>query len=162
MKERSMRRKDRAVSRDEALGILVAGEYGVLASADKNGQPYGVPLSYWVSGENIYFHCARKGHKIENIRANPKVSFTVVGKVQAVYDKNFTTCFESVIVFGKVGEVVDRDEKFSALYGLAEKYLPEHLDKAADAISDSFDRTAVYAMTLTEISGKAKKERRPL
>lgn len=157
MKERNIRRKDRAATLDEAMKTLISGEYGVLASVDNNGQPYGVPLSYWVSDGKIYFHCAREGHKIANIRNNPKASFTVVGKVQAVYDKNFTTDYESVIVFGNVFEVVTRDEKWGALYGLAGKYLPGHLDKANDAIEAALNRTAVYAMTVSEISGKAKK-----
>ncbi|MDL2286047.1 pyridoxamine 5'-phosphate oxidase family protein [Desulfococcaceae bacterium OttesenSCG-928-F15] len=159
MIERSMRRKDRKLLLHEAQSLLLHGEYGVMATADEKGQPYGVPLSYCVFDEKIYVHCAKDGHKISNIRANNRVSFTVVGKVQALYDKNFTTNYESVIVFGKISEVFERDEKWNALYGLAEKYLPEHLDKAEGDIEASFERTAVYAISMEEISGKARKSR---
>lgn len=152
-----MRRKDRRLPPDEALLLLENGEYGVLASVDEKGQPYGVPLSYLFLNKKIYFHCAQNGHKIDNIRKNNKVSFTVVGKVQAFYDHNFTTRYESVVAFGKVFEILDKDEKFTVLYGLAERYLPEYLDRAKKDIETSFKRTAVYGVIVEEISGKAKK-----
>ena len=42
----NLRRKDRGISHQEAVELLDKVEYGVLSTVDKNGQPYGVPLSY--------------------------------------------------------------------------------------------------------------------
>ncbi len=53
---RPMRRTDRLLSREEALQILQKGEYGILATAGSDGQPYAVPLSYVVIDNNIYYH----------------------------------------------------------------------------------------------------------
>ncbi len=155
MLERAMRRKDRQRTSSEGLAILKDGEYGVLATADAEGQPYGVPLSYIVKGGRIYFHCAPEGHKIDNIRANPRASFTVVGKTRPVYGKNFTTLFESVIVFGELGPVVDEKEKYGLLYELAEKYLPDYMDRAEASIKASLARTAVYGLTIEALTTKS-------
>ena len=50
-----MRRKDRAISKNEANYILNTGEYDVLSTVSENGEPYGVPLSYCVIGNAIFF-----------------------------------------------------------------------------------------------------------
>ncbi len=159
MLEKPMRRKDRQRTPSEGLAILKNGEYGVLATVDAEGQPYGVPLSYIVRGGRIYFHCAGEGHKIDNIRANPRASFTVVGRTRPVYDKNFTTRFESVIIFGELEPVVDEKEKYGLLYELAEKYLPDHMDQAEASIRASLARTAVYGLTMEVVTAKASKGR---
>ncbi|MDF2839594.1 MAG: transporter, partial [Clostridia bacterium] len=75
---REMRRKDRQVSQDEALDILKKGEYGILSTSDAQNIPYGVPMSYAYADKYIYLHGATVGQKLDNIKANPKVSFCVV------------------------------------------------------------------------------------
>ncbi len=157
MLEKPMRRKDRQRTPAEGLAILKNGEYGVLATADAAGQPYGVPLSYIVRDGRLYFHCAHEGHKIDNIRANPRACFTVVGRTRPVYDKNFTTLFESVIVFGELFAVEDEKEKYDLLQALAEKYLPEYMDRAGESINKSLARTAVYGLSMEVVTAKAKR-----
>ncbi|MDL2314183.1 pyridoxamine 5'-phosphate oxidase family protein [Desulfovibrio sp. OttesenSCG-928-C14] len=156
---RQMRRKDKIMPEEDARALLRDGEYGVLASAGEGALPLATPLSYIFSENKIYFHCASDGHKIDNIRANPEVCFAVVGHTKPFLasDTNFTTEYESVLAFGKVREVTEREEKFAALMALAVKYLPEHQDKAAPAIEKSWSRTAVYAIDLAGLSGKAKR-----
>ena len=154
-----IRRKDRAVVEEEARSILERGEYGVLATCGNDGQPYGIPLSYAVMNNSVYFHCAKSGRKLENLIVNPAVSFTVVGATQPVYDASFSTYYESAVVFGKVREVTEEKEKTDSLMLLAQKYLPEHMDKAADSIAHSFSRTAVFAIAIECITGKAKRKK---
>jgi nitroimidazol reductase NimA-like FMN-containing flavoprotein (pyridoxamine 5'-phosphate oxidase superfamily) len=70
---REMRRQDRLLSRPEAIAIMEKGDYGVLACSDCE-YSYAVPLSYvWDDGV-IFFHSARQGHKLDNLRANGAVS----------------------------------------------------------------------------------------
>ncbi len=71
--ERIIRRIDRAISEEEAKDILKKGEYGILSTISKEGQPYGVPLSYSYAGNIIYFHCALEGHKVDNVRENESI-----------------------------------------------------------------------------------------
>lgn len=156
--ERPMRRADRQISREEGLRILQGGEYGFLATADAAGRPYGVPMSYVVAGGALYIHCAKEGRKADNIRQRPEVSFTVVGRTRPVFNKNFSTLYESAMVFGRLAEVTDEGEKSRILAALAEKYLPGHLGGEGEAIiRRSLGRTAVYALALDHLTAKAKR-----
>lgn len=152
---RQLRRKDRKASAEEVHEILSRGEYGILSTVDKDGQPYGVPISYVYRNEAIYIHSALKGHKLDNINANPKVSFSVVGKVQLLAQQ-FTTNYESVIAFGTATEIWG-DEKIDALFGLIEKYSPEFQEAGKEYIQNDNKITQVIKISLDHISGKARR-----
>jgi nitroimidazol reductase NimA-like FMN-containing flavoprotein (pyridoxamine 5'-phosphate oxidase superfamily) len=152
-----MRRKDRAIAESEAFELLGRGKYGVLATVGEEGEPYAVPLSYVFRGGKIYFHSAPAGRKIDHLRSRPKVGFTVVGEVAPVFENGFSTNYESAMVFGTASEVADEKEKYAALYALAEKYLPEHLDKADAYIKRAFPGVTVYAIEIERTSGKARR-----
>ena len=98
---RPMRRSRQELSREECEAILKEGTSGVLALLGDGDYPYAVPLSYVYEDGKIYFHCAKTGHKLDAIRRQEKASFCVIGQDQILPEK-FTTCFSSVIVFGKV------------------------------------------------------------
>ena len=157
MQEYNIRRKDRAISEEEAADLLRKAEYGVLACADAEGTPYAVPLSYVFMNNQAYFHCALSGHKTDNIKANSRVSFVVVGEVEAVYDKGFSTYYKSAMINGEVRPVSDPEEKTASLLALAEKYLPDHLSEAGPYIERLDKATAVYAVS-GRITGKSKKK----
>ena len=152
-----MRRKDREMPLEEALAILRAGEYGVLASHSDSTGGYATPLSYILRENALYFHCARKGHKLDNLRQDPRVCFCVVGKTQPIYSENFTTLYESVLVFGAAAFVENKEEKEEILRALCQKYLPDHMDKAADAIVGSLSATQVIRVDISQVTGKAKR-----
>ena len=154
-----MRRKDRALDREDAMQILEKGEYGILSLHDPAGWPYAVPLSYVLLDGALYFHSAYEGRKIRVMREQDKACFVVVGDTQPVYINDFSTYYESVIVFGRVCLVEEEQEKRKSLMVLAEKYLPEHMDKAERDIDHSFSRTAVYKISIEQVSGKAKRPR---
>lgn len=154
-----IRRKDRALTEEEARAVLEKGEYGFLAVATPEDGPYCIPLSYTVTGNTVYFHSATAGKKITALAADPRVCFTVVGDTEPVYDNSFSTYYESCVLFGKVRLVTDDAEKRAALMDLAQKYLPDHMDKAPHDIEKSWKRTVVYAMDVTLITGKSKKRK---
>lgn len=150
--------KNRKISLEECEQILKKTEYMTLATVDEKGMPYAVPLSFVYYGGKVYFHTGKvKGHKIQNLLYSPYCSVSVIGDTQPVYTHNFTTYFESVVIFGTAAEVVDEQEKYDMLYALAEKYLPDHMDKAEKDISASIKITSVYAITIEKMTGKAKR-----
>lgn len=153
---KDMRRKDRLLSDQEALAILEKCQYGVLATVNAEGEPYGVPLSYAVMNGAVYIHCAKTGEKLDNIAANPKVSFTVVGDIRALFDGGFTTNYESCIVFGKAREVTEPREKRDALLALTMKYLPEYADQFDHEMSKE-QVTLVFAVSMDQVSGKSRR-----
>ncbi len=154
MKE--MRRKDRAVAREEAMEILKKAEYGILSTVTENGRPYGVPLNYCVIDSGIFIHCAVEGQTVDNILKNKSVSFCVVGNTRILPDK-FSTEYESVIVEGEIEEVFD-EGKQTALEGLLYKYSPEYIQKGKIYIEKSRQETRVFMIAINKVTGKARKQ----
>ena len=152
---KQMRRKDRAISAEEATTLLNVAEYGVLSTVDREGQPYGVPLSYIYRDDAVYFHSALTGHKLDNIQGNGKVSFCVVGKTHILPEK-FSTEFESVVVFGTASEVVG-EEKMNALVWLVEKYCPDYMEEGQVYARKAVDTTLVVKIQADHFTGKARR-----
>ncbi len=152
---KNLRRKDRAIESSEAIEILMKGEYGVLSTIGDNEQPYGVPLSYVYRDNSIYIHCARVGHKIDNIRKNPKVSFCVVGTT-TVLPSEFATEYESSIVSGTATEI-QGEERYNALIWTIEKYSPDYIEEGKHKIKKQDNATKVVKITIDHISGKARR-----
>ena len=75
---RGMRNSKRKTTYEKARDILAQGIYGVLSCHCDDGLPYGVPLSYALSGNALYFHCALQGQKLDNLAHDDRVCFTVV------------------------------------------------------------------------------------
>ena len=65
---REMRRNKQLLAEDVSREILGRNTSGVLSLLGDEGYPYGVPLSYVLVGDKIFFHCAKTGHKIDAIR----------------------------------------------------------------------------------------------
>jgi nitroimidazol reductase NimA-like FMN-containing flavoprotein (pyridoxamine 5'-phosphate oxidase superfamily) len=152
MKE--LRRKDRAITKEEAIALLNKAEYGVLSTVTENGKPYGVPLNFCVIEHCIYFHCAVEGQKIDNIKLNKSVSFCAVGNTEILPEK-FGTNYESVIVSGEADEVFDMDKQI-ALEGLLHKYSSEFVDKGIKYIEGLREKTRVFKITIDKLTGKAR------
>jgi nitroimidazol reductase NimA-like FMN-containing flavoprotein (pyridoxamine 5'-phosphate oxidase superfamily) len=157
MKEQPMRRKDRAISPEECESILHKAEYGFLACTDGEGSPYAVPLSYVYREGVLYFHSAQEGKKIDILQRDSRVCFTVVGGTFPCFSGDFTTFFESVMVFGNASPVQDEQEKKAALHALCMKYVPNSKALIEASITKSHGRTAVYAIRPEIITGKAKR-----
>ena len=149
-----MRRKDKAMQDGAIIGLLQNGEYGVLSTVDGNEQPYGVPLNYVLMNNCIYFHCALEGHKLDNLAANRKVSFCVVGRTK-VLPAEFSTEFESVIVFGRAS-VIEGEERYQALNALIEKYSPEFVSEGSAYIEKFDSQTNLVRLEIQHMTGKAK------
>ncbi len=153
---KDLRRKDRAITEEEAMALLSRAEYGVLSTVSENMKPYGVPLNFCIIDRCIYFHCAVEGRKIDNIKQNKSVSFCTVGNTEILPDQ-FGTKYESVIVSGEVEEVFD-DNKQVALEGLLHKYSPDFFDKGLKYIEALREKTRVFKITINSLSGKARKK----
>lgn len=150
-----MRKKNREIEIKEAITLLSKGDYGILSTIGKNGQPYGVPLNYVYKDNSLYFHCARTGHKLENIENNPKVSFCVVGETN-ILPAEFSTEYESVIAFGVASEA-QGEERISALQWLIEKYSPGFIEEGKIYIEKKNKTTTVIKIEISHISGKARR-----
>lgn len=150
----TMRRKRQELSREDTAAILERRTSGVLALAEEGGFPYAVPLSYVYTGDKLYFHCAKSGHKLELIRQNPKASFCVVDQDQIVPEE-YTTYFRSAIVFGELRVMEDGPEKRAAIEALAAKYDPEGpADGRQKEIDREWGALCVLEMEISHMTGK--------
>ena len=67
-----MRRKDRELSRDEALEIIDNCEYAVISCVDDEGEIFSVPISPVRVGESIFVHGASAGSKAKVLQNGRK------------------------------------------------------------------------------------------
>jgi len=150
---REMRRKDKMKTYEEAIQILDECTNGVLSVIGDGGYPYGVPVSYIYNDGKIYFHCAGEGHKLDAIKADSRVSFTVVGADEIAPEK-FTTMYKSVIAFGRASIIDTDEEKMAALNLIREKYSGNFPKEGAAYIEKFWDKTTVVVIEIEHMTGK--------
>lgn len=90
---REMRLKEQELDRATVDEILKRCTNGVLSLQGDNGYPYGVPISYAYTNGKIYFHCAKEGYKVDLMKADPHVAFTVVAQ-DDIIPEDFNTLFK--------------------------------------------------------------------
>ena len=150
---REMRRKDKMKTYEEAVQILGECTNGVLSVTGDDGYPYGVPVSYIYNDGKIYFHCAGEGHKLDAIKDDSRVSFTVVGADEIAPEK-FTTMYKSVIAFGRASIIDTDEEKMAALNLIREKYSGNFPKEGAAYIEKFWDKTTVVVIEIEHMTGK--------
>ena len=151
---REMRRKRQMLGKEECEEILNRGTSGVLALLGDDAYPYAVPISYVYEDGKLYFHSARSGHKLDAVREYPKASFCVIDQDRIVPEK-FTTCFRSVIAFGKVRILEEKNEIRNSIEKLAVKYSPEESGASREAeIERDFSILCMLEFIVEHMSGK--------
>ncbi|MGN1410902.1 MAG: pyridoxamine 5'-phosphate oxidase family protein [Oscillospiraceae bacterium] len=151
-----MRRKDREQSKEFAYMVLGKCEYATLSMVDLEGNPYCIPITIANDEKYIYFHSAMEGTKIDILKKNPKVCISCVGDTQVQQDK-FTTLFQSAIVKGVASEILEDNEKIQALRLICQRHTPSNMNDFDNVIKRSLSRTAIYKISIEEITGKSKK-----
>ena len=149
-----MRRKKQLLSKEETIEILNSCTAGVLGVIGDDGYPYTVPVSYSLEDNKIFFHSAVKGHKIDSILKNEKVSFTVIEKDEVIQE-TFTTHFKSVIIFGRARMLTEDSEKQFALGSLVKKYSPDFIEEGQEEIKKDWDRVNLIEIKIEHLTGKA-------
>ena len=135
---------------EELLSRALAGRLGTC----RDDQPYVVPVCFAYYKSRIYFHCAPKGRKMENMKANPRVCFQIDEHrfVPSSTPCNFTMHYRSVLMFGRVRFLTDPKEKLKILKILVDKYNSTKLAKPLDEAMTY--QVEVGEITIEEISGK--------
>ncbi|HAZ11982.1 MAG TPA: MFS transporter [Bdellovibrionales bacterium] len=150
-----MRRKDRALSESEAREVIARSDFGQLATHGSDGWPYSVAINHVLENNTIYFHCAKKGHKLDNIRHDSKVCFSVVEECK-VLPEEFATRYTSACAFG-TAEVVDREERRRALTLLVARHCKGFEKQGQEMIEKEIDHPEVVAIRIQHITGKARR-----
>jgi nitroimidazol reductase NimA-like FMN-containing flavoprotein (pyridoxamine 5'-phosphate oxidase superfamily) len=140
---------------EEMESLLQEALVGCLATVGPDGSPYITPLHFVYHQGKIYFHCAFKGRKMDNIRANPRMCFEIHKLIKIVQSQracDFSTRYRSVLVFGRARSLPEGDEKVAALTALAEKYAG---GQAVEPPTPNRAKgTEVIKITIEEMTGK--------
>ena len=128
-----MRRKHAEITDPlEIRRVLDSTNIGRLATLGDDGYPYITPVNFVNLKENIYFHCAQKGEKLDNITRDSRVCFQVdvpLSYLDINYDPSRPVCqlhqfYHSVIIRGTAKIVQDDSLKIEALNALVQKHEP--------------------------------------
>ena len=155
---REMLRKKQQLPEEECIEILKNELRGVLSVIGDDDYPYGMPINHFYCEEDgkIYFHSGRKGHKIDAMKSHDKASF-------CVYDQGFRREGEwalnirSVIVFGRIEFIEDRDKIYEIARHLSQKFTDdeEYIERE---IVRSGPGTLMFALVPEHMTGKLVNE----
>ena len=110
---RRLARIKQVIPEEECIEILKREKRGVLSLLGDDDYPYGVPINHLYLEEDgcLYFHGAKKGHRIDAMMKHDKASFCVFGEGESdeTPDPAWALRFKSVIVFGRMEVVEDHD-----------------------------------------------------
>ena len=149
---REMRSKANMLTNEEVENILKTSPNGTLALYGENGYPYSVPVNVVYSDGKIYFHGAAEGYKLDCMKKDPHVSFSVIGK-DDIAKENFTTLFSSVIAFGTIRVIDTMEEKIPVLEAMVGKYSAEFMESGKELIRKGCGSVA-YELTIDHMTGK--------
>lgn len=159
-----MRRKQSEITaKEEIEEILQKTRVGRLATLGADGYPYITPVNYVYRQDSIYFHCALKGEKLDNIRRHGKVCFEVdipLAYLDTCYDKSMPACdvgqyYQCVIIRGQAEIVERQDEKVDALNALMASHENDPHFSDITANTPAVKLCAVVAVRIESLSAKA-------
>ncbi len=148
-----MRRTDRQIPEVEAMTLLAEAKHGVLSMIDADGGPYAVPVNHAVVDGHIVIHCAVRGRKLDNLRKDARVCYTVYNVIE-IDAEELTTRYTSATALGRAELVEDASTKRQLLAGMTQRLAPG----AAFACSDeTVADTKVIRIKVDSVSGKANR-----
>ena len=178
-----MRRKDREVLGDENIAKIIeqcTTCHVALMDDDNASMPYVIPLSFGYSLNSgvleLYFHCAHVGKKLDCIRKNPNVAFSmcVENRIE-IHEEAYCKSgrfYASVVGQGKAEIVENITEKCRGLSLLMKRQAAKAPQSASfthsmqSASPHQFEFTpeqaatvTVFKITSTNFTGKAKNDK---
>ena len=153
-----LRRVDHLMPEEAARALLARGFSGRLATNGADGYPYCVPLLYVVMEGCVFVHnTAARGHLRMNIDHDSRVCFEIdqPGEVFAYgrFECDSSVSYQSVVLFGNIRVVEDRDAKQRFCEALMAKYGKPDWERPK-GFFPRLDQITVYAIEIERITGK--------
>lgn len=157
-----MRRRDREIKDpEEILAIMKRCDVCNIAIND-NEFPYVIPLNFGVEYDNekftMYFHSANAGKKLDLLRENNKVAFSMSCAHNLIVGDLACECtmeFDSVCGNGTM-EILGEEDKLNALTSVMNQYQPGVEHKFDTRL---FKVITVLRLSVNEIYGKRFKKK---
>ncbi|WP_307975347.1 pyridoxamine 5'-phosphate oxidase family protein [uncultured Parolsenella sp.] len=149
----------RAISDEDARGLLAEGRRAVLAANGDDGYPFAFPIDYRFDADanKIYFHGAKAGQKVDALRRSDKVCLTVMGN-ERLEDDEWAPYVQSVVVFGRCRLVDDTAKTEAEVRRLALKYYPsaEEVERELEKYPSAVQ---LYEIEIEHLTGKQVQEK---
>lgn len=128
-----------------------------IATLNADGTPYVTPMHHIFHNGYIYMHGLPKGTKIDNIKANPRVSITAYEMDSLLLDPKGNACdtntkYQSVIISGMAAIITEVEYKREILMEIVKKYTPQLSDTVLP--ENMVAGTAVIKVQILDITGK--------
>jgi len=123
------------------------------------GQPFVIPTTFARVGETLYVHGAAASRTLKALGGGIPICVTVTlidGLVYARSAFHHSMNYRSVVVFGAASEVVDADDKRSALLAFVDKVSPGRAASARPPSDKELRATTVLGVALAEVSAKVR------
>jgi len=142
------------MSSEDAKELLEKAPVGRLGTCLGN-EPYVTPLNYLYENGKIYFHSARVGRKLENMKGNPKVCFEVdqlIDIKQGEIGCDFGCYYKSVIASGEARVVYSESQRVEILEKLVLKYALKKIKPVFE--NGQLEKLDVVEIQVQNITGK--------
>ena len=142
--------------REVIVGLLNSCHVGRLGTVGADGYPMVKPLNFAYRDGAIYFHTAREGEKIEDIKRDNRVCFEIDLPIALVKSLG-SPCraeylYRSVIIKGRAQILEDVSERRRGLALLMQKYQPE--GGYGKFPEEKLKFTGVVRIDIEELTGK--------
>lgn len=156
---RKIRKIKNELSLEEAKALLRNNKRAAFSVNGDDGYPYTIPINFYYDEEEnrIYFHSAKKGYKIDCIKASDKVCFTTWND-GTVAEGDWAFQVSSCVVFGRARLLEDRNITEEKVRMFALKYYPS-ASEVEKEIKAAIDHVQLIAIEIEHISGKHVEER---
>lgn len=152
---REMRRFKQQLTKEECEDLLRTVKRGVLSVQGEDGYPYGVPINFVYRNGKICFHGAKQGHKIDALKKDSRVCFTLYDEGVPAEGK-LGLNVKSVICFGRIRFVEDHQENIEIARALGYRYDPK--DFVEDELVRNDKTVQCLEMTIDHMTGKRVNE----
>ena len=151
------RMREFTMSSEAVDALLQEAPYGMIATLDEDGYPYTVAVHFvWLDGK-LYFHGLGQGKKMDNLKRDSRVCFSVARLDRVTGETADTPCdadadYESVVIQGNAVILSNTEQKRGILQAIIKKFMPtlSHIPLSDPRVNG----TAVVEITPREITGK--------
>jgi nitroimidazol reductase NimA-like FMN-containing flavoprotein (pyridoxamine 5'-phosphate oxidase superfamily) len=148
---------------EQMARVLGEARIGCLATVDAEGYPYVTPVNFVFHDGCVYFHCAREGEKLDNLRRDPRVCFEVdipLAYVEVGFNPEMVPCrahqlYHCVVIRGRARVVADEALKLTALNALVAKHEEKAEFSPVTAESAAFKLCDVVEIRPERMTGKS-------